>query len=99
MKNMGDKNMNLYENDFFSLTSEDGKVYILVKEVGYEIRDFHEVLDENIRININNFLSLKRALSDTNEERSEIGILKPEIEIFIRSDHMKCEIKVNLDQD
>ena len=99
MKNMGDKNMNLYENDFFSLTSEDGKVYILVKEVGYEIRDFHEVLDENIRININNFLSLKRALSDTNEERSEIGILKPEIEIFISSDHMKCEIKVNLDQD
>lgn len=99
MKTMGDKNMNIYENDFFSLTAEDGKVYIFVKEVGYDIRDFHEILAENIRININNFLSLKRALSDISEEKSEIGILKPEIEIFITPDHMKCEVKVNLDQD
>lgn len=91
--------MNLYENEYFYLTSEDDKAYILVKEVGYDIRSFHKALEENSRISVNNFLSLKRALDEVSGKSVEIGILKPEVEIFISANNMECEIKVNLNQD
>lgn len=91
--------MNLYENDFFSLKSKNNDVYILVKNVGYDIRKFHEIIKDNIRINIDSFLSLKRALSEASKDEVKIGILKDEIEIFISSDYMVCEMKVNLSQD
>ena len=93
------ENMNLYENEYFSLTSENNKTYILVKKIGFDIRSFHKVLEENNRINVSNFLSLKRALDEVSEKGVEIGTLKPEVEIFISKDDMECEILVNLSQD
>lgn len=91
--------MNLYENNFFSLQSENDEVYIVVKEVGYDIRDFNQILESNCRIYMSNFLSLKRALSEVSEERVQIGALRSEIEIFISHDEMVCELKVNLSQE
>lgn len=91
--------MNLYENNFFSLEAKGSDVYILVKEIGYDIRDFHRISEGNARILIDNFLELKRALSEASGDKVKIGVLKPEIEIFLSSDDMKCELKVNLPQD
>lgn len=91
--------MDLYENGFFSLEAQNEKVYILLKNIGYDIRDFHKILECNGRIHIDNFLALKKSLDKVTGYKVQIGILNPEVEIFISQDEMLCEIKINLSQD
>lgn len=87
--------MKLYKDDFFSLEDQNNAVYITVKKEGYDIKEFHNVIKDIPRIYINNFLSLRDALDKADRNKVEIGVLKPEVEVYISSDDMVCEVKIN----
>ncbi len=88
----------LFENSYFKLFSEnDDDVLISIDVPGYDIKLFsEEVLIENPRIQVTNFLGLKHALDSWSSEPIKIGKIKPTIEVILSSDKMEARIKINV---
>ena len=89
-----------FDNDYFSLYYQEGKVLISVHEEGYDIKDFDkDILERFPRIQINNFIMLKDSLTKTIIKPVEIGVLKPEVEVIVSPDKMEARIKLNLSKE
>lgn len=89
----------IYENDFFELSSEGQKVFLKVKKNGYTINDFNHILKNRANIQITQFIKLQESFLKASNEWVEIGHLKEEFELEVSSDEMKAYVKINLSQD
>ncbi len=88
--------MKIYSNEYFSIFSKNDKVYIDVLKVGYKLVNFNSILSNFPKIELNNFLNLKKAFESKPDNPIEIGILKPPVEIYISADNMTSSVKLNL---
>jgi uncharacterized protein (DUF342 family) len=86
---------NLYSNDFFNLLEYNNEVYIKVSRPGFDMKNFNGVLEEIPRGSLTNFLGLKKALEDANNDEIKIGKFRPEVEVILSEDEMKCKVRVN----
>lgn len=88
--------MRLIENEFFSITEREGKLFVNSFAPGFPIRNFQDIIENYPRILVTNFLALKKALEEPGTESVEFGRLKPRIEILISSDNLEAKVHMNL---
>jgi uncharacterized protein len=86
----------LYKNEYFSLISDEDRLYISVYRSGYEMREFSNLLLDMPTIQLHNFTNLKNALDDSSGLRVFIGNIKPRVEVTISVDEMEAKIKLNI---
>ncbi|AOT69429.1 DUF342 domain-containing protein [Geosporobacter ferrireducens] len=86
----------LMQNEFFSISERDGKLYITPFGTGFPIRDFQRIIEAYPRIHVTNFLALKKALEEPGKNAVEFGKLKPQIDITISPDNLEAKIHINL---
>lgn len=91
--------MKIYNNEYFSLFSEDNEIYILVSKSGYNMQNFNSVILDNPTIQLSNFLVLKKALEEANSDKTPIGILKPRVNVIISNDEMEAKIILNITKE
>ncbi|MDF2521470.1 MAG: hypothetical protein K0R84_2098, partial [Clostridia bacterium] len=87
--------MEFYRNDYLVLTREQDKLFIQVTLPGFDIRDFNEIISEFPVIHLTNFISLRKALVEAKGESTEIGCIKPRVEVIISSDEMQTSVYLN----
>lgn len=88
--------MEIYQNEYFSLISDNDKLYISVYRSGYEMREFNQLLLDMPTLQLDNFLHLKNALDEARGLRIHIGNIKPRVEVIISVDEMEAKIKLNI---
>ncbi|MDD4504516.1 MAG: FapA family protein [Clostridiaceae bacterium] len=88
--------MEIYKNEYFSLFSDDNKLFISVYHSGYKMREFNNLLLDMPALQPNNFTSLKNALDKASGLRICIGNIKPRVEVILSSDEMEARIKLNI---
>ncbi len=88
--------MEIYRNDFFSLSSEDEKVYIQVYSSDYDIKTFNQIILDMPCIQLQSFAILKKALEEANDAKCLIGTYKPRVEVLLSGDEMEARIKLNI---
>lgn len=88
--------MQIYQNDYFSISSDEDRLYITVYRSGYEMREFNNLLLDMPTIQLHNFTNLKNALDEASSRRIFIGNLKPRVEVVISPDEMEAKIKLNI---
>ncbi|SOC27083.1 hypothetical protein SAMN05880501_1215 [Ureibacillus xyleni] len=85
--------MIIYNNEFLEIVEDNSKVYIQTIKKGYPLKKLDEVLRTYPRIKLTNFALLKRAL-ETIDEKVEIGIWLPSLDIEVSKDKMSVSIIV-----
>ncbi len=88
--------MEIYQNEYFSLLSDNDRLYISVYRSGYEMREFNQLLLDMPTLQLDNFLHLKNALDEARGLRICIGVIKPRVEVIISVDEMEARIKLNI---
>lgn len=88
--------MKLFHNEYFSLFSNSGKLYISVHHIGYQMQEFNRLLMDMPVIQLNNFTGLKNALEEASGLRICIGQIKPRVEVEISADEMEASIILNI---
>lgn len=91
--------MYIIQNDFFDIFEDNEKLYIKTKKQGFDISNFSELSTSYPRLNITYFLNLKNALDNVSEDKVEIGVLKPQIELIISPDNTEAHFKLNISND
>ncbi len=89
----------LFENGFFSLITEKEKVFISVKRMNVDMALMHACLKHFPQIKINTFANLQVALKEGIIDFTEVGVLKPLVEVEIASDDMLAYVKLNISQE
>ena len=85
----------LTENEFFKLFLIDDNVMIHTKKTGFLLKSFDIITREHPRLKINSFPSLRKALSELDEDHI-IGIWLPLVEMAISSDKMDVQLIANV---
>ncbi|HYE82612.1 MAG TPA: FapA family protein [Clostridia bacterium] len=88
--------MEIFQNEYFSLISDNDKLYISVYRSGYEMREFNNLLIDMPTLQLHNFTNLKNALDEARGLRIYIGNIKPRVEVIISVDEMEARIKLNV---
>lgn len=88
--------MKIFHNEYFSLFSNSGKLYISVHRAGYQMQEFHSLLLDMPIIQLNNFTGLKDALNEASGTKVCIGGIKPRVEVLISADEMEASIVLNI---
>ena len=88
--------MELFQNEYFSLTNDNDELYISVYHSGYEMREFSQLLLDMPTLQLNSFASLKNALDEATGTEISIGIVKPRVEVSASSDLMEARMKLNM---
>ncbi|RLQ98288.1 DUF342 domain-containing protein [Falsibacillus albus] len=88
--------MKIHHNDYFSIDTINNDVLITVQKTGYPLSAFNNVLMEFPRIALEDFLSLKTAITKADCTQQRIGSLKEEAECWIEEDEMIASIQVNM---
>lgn len=88
--------MELFANEWLSLSEENGAVWIQVEKPGFAMKDFEAVLDQVPRLTVTKFANLQLALGESSGGRLEIGQLKPAIEATVSKDFMEASVRLNL---
>ena len=91
--------MELFKNEYFSLFTENSKVYITVYSIGFNINEFSNLLKNYPFINIKHFFDLKSALENGASQKLEIGALKQKIEVSVASDEMSALVRLNITEE
>lgn len=91
--------MDIYTGENFSLIEEKEKVYIKVSKSNQNLKEISTILNEFPRIKVDNFLNLRNAVRNADNDLIVIGQFLPEIDVYITSDEMECRIQLNLSQD
>ncbi len=86
--------MNIFEDDHFTLSTENESVYVQVHHDGCSLKDFEVVHNLQPRIEIKNFAALQQAFSHPDNHSVNIGIWRPLIECSVSSDGMEARIRI-----
>lgn len=90
--------MELFCNESFLLSEEDGKVWIQVAKPDLSLKDFELLLQEMPRLMVTKFTNLQSALAQSSSRLWEIGVLKPDIQVSVSKDFMEACVTLNLTQ-
>lgn len=88
--------MEIFQNEYFSLSRDDDKLYISVCRTGYKMRDFNNLLLDMPTVQLSNFTDLKNSLDEASGLKVLIGNVKPRIEVSTSSDEMEAKLKLNI---
>jgi uncharacterized protein (DUF342 family) len=91
--------VDLFTNDYFTLSADKDTVAILVNKPHFPLKDFDAVLKKVPRLLFTNFANLRNALAQASGESVEIGTLKPLIELQISRDFMEASIRLNMTEE
>jgi uncharacterized protein (DUF342 family) len=91
--------MDLYSNEYFTLSAVENRVYISVFASDYPFTEFEQVLNAVPRVQITQFGSLRKVIQQNLPERTEVGRLKPEYELAVSPDYMKAAVRIHLSED
>lgn len=86
----------LYANPFFHLSADKDKAFIQVLVPGFSIKDFEVVMKDTPRLQLTKFAVLQKSLAQGAAEPTEIGLLRPLIEVSVTRDFMEASIKLNM---
>lgn len=86
--------MTIIHNDYFELEHQGDKVLIRVSQSGFSLKQFDMILRAHPRIKLTNFSSLKNALEQATNDRVEIGLWLPNIEVEVAKDKMSATVTV-----
>ena len=90
--------MILVQNDYFTITEVDEKLFIQVFRPGFSMQDFQVIMQKYPRMGVTKFLVLKSAIENATLQEVEFGKLKPKFDLMIASDNLEARIKINLDK-
>ena len=88
--------MEVYKNDHFTLTEESGNLLLTVLKPGFDLRSFNTIVLDYPIIQLRNFSALKKAIEDAAALPTQIGSVKPRIEVILTADEMEASIKLNI---
>ena len=66
-----------------------------MKKVGFPLKSFDMITNQNPRIKITSFLELRKALTEVGNGH-KIGYYLPLIEVIVSSDQMKADVLINM---
>jgi uncharacterized protein (DUF342 family) len=95
----GLKMQQLYKNEYLYIQFAEDKVFIEVFQLGFQIKDFDQVLKHVPRIAITQFTNLKNALESNLNISMEIGVFKPSVEIIVAKDFLEAKVRLNVTDD
>jgi uncharacterized protein len=84
----------IFENKFFEVSEQNGKVYIQTREPGFLLKDFDTIVRLNPRIKLTNFAVLKSVLTEVSNTPVEIGDWLPPIALEVSRDKMSASLIV-----
>ena len=84
--------MNIFKNEHFEIIVQNDKTYINTFKVGFQLKDFDQILRKLPRIKLTNFGTLKNALNIVSNTPQEFGDYLPSVEIEISKDKMQASI-------
>jgi uncharacterized protein len=84
----------LFENRFFEITEQNGKVYLTTLQTGFLLKDFDAIVRLNPRIKLTNFAVLKKVLLEVSTAPVEIGIWLPPMTLEVSRDKMSASLFV-----
>ncbi|SOC36112.1 DUF342 domain-containing protein [Ureibacillus acetophenoni] len=87
--------MKIFENEYFKILEENGKLFIQTNKVGFPLKNFQEIINIHPRIKLTNFALLKNVLSTVTTQPIEVGKYLPLIEIEIANNKMSASIYIN----
>jgi uncharacterized protein (DUF342 family) len=87
---------NLYKNEYLYLQFEQDKVFVEVYKLGFQLKDFDQVLKEVPQVALTQFANLKKALQTIHNEAIEIGIIKPRVELVLSKDLLEVKARLNV---
>src|SRR5690606_17077594 len=85
----------LVQNDFFDLYVSCEDVVIDLKMTGFPLKSFDMITNQNPRIRISSFPSLRKALTEVGDGH-KIGNFLPLIDVITSSSNMKAEVIINM---
>ncbi|NHN31583.1 DUF342 domain-containing protein [Paenibacillus agricola] len=91
--------MNIFSNEYFTLTAVENRVYISVFAPEYPFTEFNKVLQAIPRVQITQFGNLRNAIQQSLSDRVEVGRLKPEYELNFSPDHMRVTVRLHLGEE
>lgn len=87
--------MEIYQNDTIILEEENNYIYVTVLKRGFSLRNFTEVIKNTPTIKITKQLALQEALVKAANERVEIGVKAPVVELSISKNKLRATILLN----
>lgn len=85
----------LVQNDFFDLYVTGEEVLVDLKKVGFPLKSFDMITNQNPRVKIASFPALRKALTEVGNGH-KIGYYLPLIEVILSPDNMKAEVVINM---
>ncbi|MDF2722849.1 MAG: hypothetical protein K0Q59_2524 [Paenibacillus sp.] len=85
----------LFGNEYLRLVAEGDQVFVEVFQSGYPFKDFELILRQVPRLQLTQFGNLRSAIFRPTGEPTEIGVLKPLIELSVSNDYMEATVRVN----
>ncbi|MGN7478404.1 DUF342 domain-containing protein [Solibacillus silvestris] len=86
--------MVIFENRFFEVEENNGKVYIKTIQPGFMLKDFDTIVRLNPRIKLTNFAVLKKVLNEVTNNPVEIGTWLPSVTLEVSRDKMSASLFV-----
>jgi uncharacterized protein (DUF342 family) len=87
---------NLYKNDYLYLQAEQNIVFVEVFKLGFQLKEFDQILKEVPQVALTQFTNLKKALQTIHMGAIEIGIIKPRLEFILAKDLLEVKARINL---
>ena len=90
----GDLLIELFRNEFFTLSVGDVHVYIQVFAQGFNMKDMNGIIARDPRIKLTNFGLLNKSIQEASNEQAIIGGYRPKVDLEISRDEMTAFIRV-----
>lgn len=91
--------MDIFSNEFFTISLEEDDVMIAVSQPGFEIKEFSKVTELHPRIKLTGYGALSKALQAADKKSVMIGVWREKIECELSKDEMAAYIKLNMTVD
>lgn len=91
--------LELFRNYFLELTVKEDNLYIQVFNLGYDIREFNNIIAAFPVVHLTNFINLRKALLEANQELIHIGYIKSRVDVLISKDEMQASIFINVTKE
>lgn len=86
--------MIIIENDEIMLSTENGRVFMTIKNDHYNLKKVDELSRNHPRLKISNFLAVKKAVESGSHDPIELGIWIDSMELEISSDKMEALLTI-----
>lgn len=86
--------MIIIENDEIMLSTENGRVFMTIKNDHYNLKKVDELTRNHPRLKISNFMAVKKAVESSSHDPIELGTWIDSMELEISSDKMEAYITI-----